>query len=68
MNPVHAHHVAKALLERAKTDAIDAQTRTQLAAILQPGPWTPPPALYDEISQRLPQRDALLTWQHQVRT
>jgi transposase len=26
MNPAQAHYVAKALLKRAKTDAIDAQT------------------------------------------
>ena len=36
INPMQAHHFAKALLKRAKTDAIDAQTLTQLAAQLQP--------------------------------
>ena len=36
VNPSQAHHFAKALLKRAKTDAIDAQTLTQLAALLQP--------------------------------
>jgi len=34
VNPAQAHHFAKALLKRAKTDAIDAQTLTQLAALL----------------------------------
>ena len=29
MNPAQAHQVAKALLKRAKTDAIDAQARAQ---------------------------------------
>jgi len=43
MNPAQAHHVAKALLKRAKTDAVDAQTLAQLAMGLQPEPWTPPP-------------------------
>jgi hypothetical protein len=31
INPAQAHHFAKALLKRAKTDAIDAQTLAQLA-------------------------------------
>ncbi|MDQ2999582.1 MAG: transposase, partial [Chloroflexota bacterium] len=43
INPAQAHAFAKVLLKRAKTDAIDAQTLTQLAALLQPAPWTPPP-------------------------
>jgi transposase len=32
INPAQAHHFAKALLKRAKTDAIDAQTLAQLAS------------------------------------
>jgi transposase len=67
INPMQAHHFAKALLKRAKTDAIDAQTLTQLAAQLQPQPWTPPPAVYYELQQRLAQRDALLDLRQQVR-
>jgi transposase len=53
VNPTQAHHFAKALLKRAKTDAIDAQTLTELAALLQPELWTPPPAIYEELEQRL---------------
>ena len=45
INPAQAHHFAKALLRRAKTDAIDAQMLAQLAALLQPAPWNPPPAV-----------------------
>jgi len=45
ITPVQAHSVAKALLKRAKTDSIDASTRAQLAALLQPAPWTPPPSV-----------------------
>jgi transposase len=67
INPAHAHAFAKALLKRAKTDAIDALTLTQLAALLQPAPWTPPPAVYHELQQRLVQRDALLDLRQQVR-
>lgn len=67
INPMQAHHFAKALLKRAKTDAIDAQTLTQLAAKLQPARWTPPPDVYYELQQRLAQRDALLDLRQQVR-
>ena len=67
INPMQAHHFAKALLKRSKTDAIDAQTLAQLAATLQPDPWTPPPAVYHELHQRLAQRDAWITMRTQVR-
>jgi transposase len=67
VNPSQAHHFAKALLKRAKTDAIDAQTLAQLAALLQPALWTPPPAIYEELVQRLAQRDSLLLMRGQVR-
>ena len=48
IKPAQAHHFAKALLKRAKTDAIDAQTLAQFAMMLQPAPWTPPPPIYYE--------------------
>jgi len=67
VNPAQAHDFAKALLKRAKTDAIDARTLAQLAALLQPTPWTPPPAIYTELQQRLAQRDALVDVRQQVR-
>src|SRR5262249_14377497 len=46
---------------------IDAQTLAQLAMMLQPVPWTPPPPIYYELQRRLAQRDALLDLQQQVR-
>ena len=67
INPSQAHHFAKALLKRAKTDAIDAQTLAQLAMVLQPEPWMPPPQIYYELQQRLAQRDDLLNLRQQVR-
>ena len=67
IHPAQAHHFAKALLKRAKTDAIDAQTLAQLAMVLQPEPWTPPPPIYYALQQRLAQRDDLLTLRQQVR-
>jgi transposase len=67
INPDQAHNFAKALLQRAKTDAIDARTLAQLAAVLQPAPWSPPPAVYTELQQRLAQRDAVIDLRQQVR-
>lgn len=67
INPAQAHAFAKALLKRLKTDAIDAQTLAQLGAALQPAPWTPPPAIYAEVYQRLAHRDALIEMRQQLR-
>ncbi|MFL5801728.1 MAG: hypothetical protein ACJ8CR_08290 [Roseiflexaceae bacterium] len=53
VNPERARHFALALAIRAKADPIDAQTLAELAARLQPEPWTPPPAIYTELQQRL---------------
>jgi transposase len=66
INPASAHHFAKALVKRAKTDAIDAQTLAQLAALLQPEPWTPPPLVYHQLQQRLRERESLNTLHRQV--
>ncbi len=45
---------------RAKTNALDAQTLAELAQALVPERWTPPPAIYSELQQRLAQRSCLL--------
>jgi transposase len=67
VNPRQAHHFAKAQLRRAKTDALDARDLAHLAATLRPTPWTPPPAVYHEVRQRLVARDGLLTMRTQAR-
>jgi transposase len=67
INPAQAHAFAKALLKRNKTDPIDAHTLAHLAAVLQPAVWTPPPAVFTELNQRLVQRDALVELRTQVR-
>lgn len=67
VNPAQAHHFAKAQLKRAKTDTLDAQTLAQLARTLQPQCWTPPPAIYHQLQQRLALRDSLLNVQGQLR-
>ncbi len=59
-----AHHFAKALLKRAKTDAVDARTLAQRAALLQPTPWTPSPAIargYAAIARRLARQHGATT-------
>jgi transposase len=67
INPLQAHHFAKARLRRAKTDPLDARNLAQLAAALQPAVWTPPPAVYHEVRQRLAARDALVAMRQQTR-
>jgi transposase len=67
VNPRQAHHFAKAQLRRAKTDALDARDLARLALALSPAPWTPPPAIYHEIRQRLVARDGLLAMRTQAR-
>lgn len=67
INPLQAHHFAKAQLRRAKTDNLDARDLARLAAQLRPAPWTPPPAVYHEVRQRLVARDALVTMRQQAR-
>ncbi len=67
INPLQAHHFAKAQLRRAKTDALDAQDLARLAATLRPPVWTPPPAVYHEVRQRLLVRDGLVTMRQQAR-
>jgi transposase len=60
INPAQACDFARALLTRTKTDAVDARILTRLAATFQPARWTPPPPIYEELRQRLVQRDELL--------
>ncbi len=67
VNPKRAHHFANVLLKRAKMDTIDAETLAQLGAMLQPALWTPPPAIYTELQQRLTHRDALVAMRQQLR-
>jgi transposase len=67
VNPAHTHNYAKSLPRRSKTDLLDAELLTQFAAERQPAPWTPPPAVYHELRQRLVARDALLAMRQQAR-
>ena len=67
VNPAHVHNYAKSLSRRSKTDALDAQLLTQFGLERQLPEWTPPPAVYHELRQRLIARDGLLTMRQQAR-
>jgi transposase len=67
INPKQAHHFAQALLKQAKNDAIDAQTLAQLGALLQPEPWQPPSEVWEEVHQRLVERDNLVQMRQMLR-
>lgn len=67
VNPVQIVNYAKSLPRRSKTDARDAELLTHFAQERQPTAWTPPPAVYHELRQRLVARDALLEMRQQAR-
>ncbi|CAA9241975.1 MAG: Mobile element protein [uncultured Chloroflexia bacterium] len=66
-NPAHVHNYAKSLPRRGKTDGLDARLLTQFGLERQLASWTPPPAVYHELRQRLVARDGLLTMRQQAR-
>lgn len=66
-NPEHVHHYAKSLPRRGKTDQLDAAMLARYAAERMPTVWTPPPAVYHELRQRLVARDALVSMRQQAR-
>ncbi len=66
VNPKQAHDFAKAVLQHAKTDPLDAKMLAQLGAKLTPARWTPPPAIYQQLQQRLAWRDSLIHLRTQV--
>ena len=67
LNPAQLHSYAQSLPRRGKTDALDAQVFLRFAAERKPTPWTPPPAVYHELRQRLVARDGLLSMRQQAR-
>ena len=67
LNPKHVHNFTKSLPRRSKTDALDAKVLVRFATERQPTPWSPPPAVYHELRQRLMARDALLEMRQQAR-
>lgn len=60
IHPTQAQLFARLEMQHAKTDRIDARLLAAFACQRHPLPWTPPPAIYDQLQQRLRQRDDLL--------
>lgn len=67
VNPAAVRHFARSLLQRGKTDALDTRLLALYAARYEPALWTPPPPIYEELRQRLVQRDALIQMRQQER-
>jgi transposase len=67
INPVQAYHYARAWLQRAKTDELDAHLLASLAYQMQPDLWTPDPEVYEQLEQRLEERESLLHIRQQLR-
>jgi transposase len=67
VNPAKVHNYAKSLPRRGTTDHLAAQLLAQFAAERRPERWTPPPAIYHELRQRLMARDGLLEMRKQAK-
>jgi transposase len=67
INPAQGRHFARMHLRRTKTDGTDAQLLAQFARMIQPTPWTPPPAICEQLHQRLAQREDFLHMRTQER-
>jgi transposase len=67
VNPEPLHKWMQSLPRRSKTDPLDAQGLAQFALERCPPPWTPPPAIYHDVRQRLVARDNLLEMRQQAR-
>lgn len=68
INPRQAYHFARANLQQAKTDELDAQLLAQLAAsTLSLTVWQPPSPVWEALYQRLVERDNLVDIQQMLR-
>jgi transposase len=63
--PTQANLYARLERQQAKTDRIDARLLADFARERQPDAWTPPPAISDQLQQRLSQRDDLLAMKNE---
>jgi transposase len=62
VNPASAYYFARSVLKRDKTDAMDATTLAEMAAVMYERLplYKEPPPIYEALRQRLLQRDALV--------
>jgi len=66
INPVQSAQFAKVLRQHHKTDAHDAQLLARLGRAVDLEAWSPPPAIYEALYQRLQQRDQLVEMRVQM--
>jgi len=67
INPIRSRYFARLMLQKAKTDAVDARLLAQLGMMIDLPRWSPPPAIYYELQQRLAYRDDLVAMRLQER-
>lgn len=67
LNPQHSHAFAQAIGQQAKTDRMDARLLAEMGYRLDLLNWTPPTDLWEEVYQRLIERDGLVEMRQQVR-
>ena len=67
LNPAAVSNWIKSQLIRTKTDKSDARQLAKLAAERRPARWTPPPAIYEQLHQRLVQRRQLVEMRTQTK-
>lgn len=67
INPIRSRYFARLQLQHTKTDEIDARLLAHLGMVMKPALWTPPPAIYDELQQRLAYRDDCVAMRVQER-
>lgn len=67
LNPQHSHAFAQAIGQRAKTDRLDARLLAEMGHRLDMLTWTPPTDLWEEVYQRLIERDGLVEMRQQIR-
>lgn len=67
INPLRSRYFARMMLQQVKTDNVDAQMLAHLGMVIEMPIWTPPPAIYYELQQRLAYRDDLVAIRLQER-
>lgn len=65
LNPAQARAFARARLQRAKTDAVDAHLLAEFGRVMSPKVWSPPPPVADQLQQVLARRDDLVAMRSQ---
>lgn len=67
INPMRSRYFARLMLQKTKTDAVDARLLAQMGMLMNPPRWSPPPDVYYELQQRLAYRDDLVAMRLQER-